>query len=82
MSKGERLDSHNDRDFVKWVDKPDGTSHIYYGEKGSGTHGHVVLNPAGSGRAISYERDKIGHAIRWDSKKSERDSSGSSSGGK
>jgi hypothetical protein len=63
MSKGERLDSSGDKDFVKWVDKPDGTSHIYYGEKGGKEHGHVVLNPPGSDKAISYERDKSGHSM-------------------
>jgi hypothetical protein len=82
MAKGERLDKSGDKDFVKWVDKPDGTSHIYYGEKGGKGHGHVVLNPPGSGRAVSYERDKSGHAIRWSEKSSSSGSSSSSSGSK
>lgn len=53
--KGERLDRPGDKDFVIWKDKPDGTSHLYYDEKGSQIHGHVVFDKPGSGRAISYE---------------------------
>jgi len=82
MAKSEHLDSSGDKDFVKWVDKPDGTSHIYYGEKGDKEHGHVVLNLPDSGRAVSYERDKSGHAIRWSEKSSSSGSNSGSSGGK
>jgi hypothetical protein len=81
VPKNERLDKPGDKDFVIWKNKPDGTSHIYYGEKGGKAHRHVVLNPPGSGRAVSYERDKSEHAIRW-SEKSSSDSSRNSSGGK
>jgi len=65
MAKSERLDRSGDKDFATWKDKPDGTSHLYYGEKGSSSHGHVVFNPPGSGQPIRYERDTSGHEIRW-----------------
>lgn len=70
VAKGERLDKEGHKDFVKWEEKNDGTAHLYYGEKGSDSHGHVVFGKPGSGKAIIYERDKSGHEIRWGSGKS------------